>query len=426
MFSLFRRMTPGKSRRNHHSSKGRGIKTHRRNITFRSNFFFLFLAAALFLLLAAGSGGARGETITVDDSGSADYEKIQDAIDNATEGDTIRVWEGTYYENVVVNKTITLIGNGSETTTIDGGGSSDVVLITVDWVNMSGFSVTGSGSLDYPDPDAGIKVEANHSRLFNNNCSNNHYGIRLSFSSDSTINNNTCENNTCNNNSVFGISFRSSKDSRINNNTCNNNREGIGIGGSSSYCTIENNSCNNNFFGIGLSFSSDSTIENNTCSENNVSNRGSTGISLSYSHDCLIINNTCSNSYGDGIGIRSSSDSTIENNTCNNNDNGIYFSHSEDCTITNNTCSENYRYGIYLHTSNNNIISNNICLENDYLGIWLYQSKDCRIENNKGRIEETYYDDSVDGHSDDGHLPGFGGEVAAVIVAVISLKKKRQ
>lgn len=43
-------------------------------------------------------------------------------IDNATEGDTIRVYEGTYYENVVVNKTVSLVGNGSEETTIEGGG----------------------------------------------------------------------------------------------------------------------------------------------------------------------------------------------------------------------------------------------------------------------------------------------------------------
>ena len=137
---------------------------------------------------------AEGKTITVDDDGEADYETIQDAVNASEDGDTIRVWEGTYKENVVVNKTVSLIGNGSESTTIDGGGAGDVVQITVDWVNMSGFSVTRSGS-SRRDYDSGIKVEANHCRFFSNNCSNNEIGIFLYFSIYSTIENNTCTKN---------------------------------------------------------------------------------------------------------------------------------------------------------------------------------------------------------------------------------------
>jgi len=74
------------------------------------------------------------------------YLKIQNAIDNASAGDTVRVYDGTYYENVIVNKTLTLIGNGTSKTTIDGGGSGDVVFISADWVNVSGFTITNSGS----------------------------------------------------------------------------------------------------------------------------------------------------------------------------------------------------------------------------------------------------------------------------------------
>ena len=54
------------------------------------------------------------------------YTKIQDAIDNASSGDTIRVFCGKYSENLIVNKTLTLIGNGS--VKADGG---DVQLIDV-------------------------------------------------------------------------------------------------------------------------------------------------------------------------------------------------------------------------------------------------------------------------------------------------------
>ena len=56
-----------------------------------------------------------GETIIVPDS----YPTIQEAINNANEGDVIFVRHGTYYENLVVNKSVSLVGEDRETTTID-------------------------------------------------------------------------------------------------------------------------------------------------------------------------------------------------------------------------------------------------------------------------------------------------------------------
>jgi len=82
----------------------------------------LLLLVAGILLIKYILMETGGETIIVAKDENGDYDKIQDAIDNTTEGDTIRVWEGTYYENVVVNKMVNLVGNGSEETTIDGGG----------------------------------------------------------------------------------------------------------------------------------------------------------------------------------------------------------------------------------------------------------------------------------------------------------------
>jgi len=49
-------------------------------------------------------------TLTVDDSGGADYKKIQDAINNARAGAKILVYSGTYNENVIVNKPLILKG----------------------------------------------------------------------------------------------------------------------------------------------------------------------------------------------------------------------------------------------------------------------------------------------------------------------------
>jgi len=103
------------------------------------NYLLLIIFLFVFLLFC---GVGYGKTITVDDDGMADFETIQDAINAAEDTDTIRVFEGYYEENVVVNKSVTVIGNGSENTTIYGGSNKIPVHIISDRSIFSGFSVT--------------------------------------------------------------------------------------------------------------------------------------------------------------------------------------------------------------------------------------------------------------------------------------------
>ena len=136
--------------------------------------FFVVLGFFLVSLLVIMEG-AEGKTITVDDDGNGDYERIQQAIDNATDGDTIRVWDGTYLENVVVDKALRVSGNGSDVTIIDGGGEGTVVSIIGGNITFSGIRVIGSGA-----KWGGIGVNSNNNRIENNLCVNHTgFGIAL-------------------------------------------------------------------------------------------------------------------------------------------------------------------------------------------------------------------------------------------------------
>ena len=243
--------------------------------------------------------GTTGETIIVAQDGNGDYENIQNAIDNAIVGDTIRVWDGIYYENVVVDKSVSLVGNGSEVTTIDGGEDGDVVWISADWCNVSWLTINGSGISGYPDYDAGIRIESNYNTLSDNNISNNEVGIILYNSDYNTISNNTWSFQWS------GIQLRTSDYNTLSNNTCySNNWTSIYLWYSNA-CTIENNTCSNNGAGILLYNSSNCTLSNNTCSNNSYE-----GIYLWYSNTNSLKNNTIS---GNGVGIRLKSSS--QNNT---------------------------------------------------------------------------------------------------------------
>ena len=84
--------------------------------------------------------GMLNNTFYVGGSGPKNYSHIQDAINDSTNGDTVVVYCGTYYENLVIDKAITVIGEEKNNTIIDGGGN-EVVKIYSNKVKLTGFTI---------------------------------------------------------------------------------------------------------------------------------------------------------------------------------------------------------------------------------------------------------------------------------------------
>ncbi|OGD45312.1 hypothetical protein A3K79_06710 [Candidatus Bathyarchaeota archaeon RBG_13_46_16b] len=158
-------------------------------------------------------------TWIVDDDGPADFSKIQDAINAANPGDTIHVRTGVYYENILLTKTLSLIGENPEDTIIDAEHIGTVVLISgADYVTISGFTIRNSGVEYY----AGIYLsQLNHCSIIRNDITDNLVGILLYGSSNNKIAENNLEANSGN-----GISLTSSSNNTIiHNNIINNTNQ---------------------------------------------------------------------------------------------------------------------------------------------------------------------------------------------------------
>jgi parallel beta-helix repeat protein len=136
------------------------------------------------------------------------FVNIQDAVDNASDGYTIHVDNGTYNENVDVAKQLTVRSeHGAAFTTVQAASSNDHVFeVTADYVNISGFKVTGATA------KGGIYLyNADYCNIANNSASNNNIGIHLQMGSQ----HNTITNNTVSNNIQRGIWLAASNSNTI-------------------------------------------------------------------------------------------------------------------------------------------------------------------------------------------------------------------
>lgn len=300
----------------------------------------------------------KAGTITVPDN----FPTIQGAINHALNGDTIFVRSGTYYEDVVMNKSISLIGENMYTTTIFGGNASSVVLVTSNSATVTGFTIR------------------------NNEMTWDRYGIRLRSveGCNISINSLTAEN-------YIGILLSTSSHNKIIRNTFTGN--GLAIVAGSFENTIVNNTVNGKPI-LYLEDVANQIVANTAagqvilehCVNVTVQNSGihntSIGVQVRNSNSCKIIHNGFGNCY-EGVSIGPGWNNQIVGNNITNNVFGLVDYYGSTSFISGNYVADNAQHGIYLMQSGNNSIVGNTLAQNNNTGIYLdYESSDYVSGNN--------------------------------------------
>jgi len=305
------------------------------------------------------------------DTGS-NYATIQEAIDSSEtlDGHTIFVEKGTYYENVVIDKSLWLIGENNSETIIDGKGMDNVLTINADNVNITGFSVQNSGST-WPN-NFGVDLSSRRNCTIENCIIKNHgYSAYLQYA-----HNNTVRNNIITNSSSYSVFIYGGDNNTVVNNTITDNKNtGVEIERGSEGNIIANNNISSNLYeGVYVLHSDSNFIVNNLLSFNGHGNPPLVypGIRLMYSSNNTLAKNIILNNTG-GIIIYFDWSSIparyniIKDNVIENNDYGIILHYggneSHPSTTTYNQVNENTLknngYGLYLIGADNNTFYHN-------------------------------------------------------------------
>jgi len=167
------------------------------------------------------------------------YRRIQDAINSTKPGDTVYVFNNTYYEHLQINKTINLIGEDKNNTIIDGEGIGSIIFVRSNWTNITGFTIQNCGELSDFYYAGIVLSESNNNSIFNNQITHNK-GESVYLRINSSYNK-IFSNNICNNEEGIRLNVYCSYNEIFQNNISNICRFGIVLSYGSNYNNISKN-----------------------------------------------------------------------------------------------------------------------------------------------------------------------------------------
>ena len=292
------------------------------------------LAVLLTLLVGAfitlGGESAEGRTIFVDDdapedgNGSLDkpFRTITDAMMVCGDGDTVRVFEGTYEEFVTIERSIILIGNASIDADLSGGSG---ILVQAHGVTIERL-LAGS-----------IGIQGNNVSVINCRIvSNGGGGIYIGDSIGVVIESVRCDVDD------EGIRVERSDDVSIRNVTISSAETGVKV-----------------------------TNSANVTIENAMIRRCKRGITATGMDTSTIQGNTIEKSEWEGMWVWGTEIHILDNIIRENDDEGITGRGLINCTIKGNTFTGNDREGIALENSWNSAVEDNSFLDNRDGGLYM-------------------------------------------------------
>lgn len=276
---------------------------------------------------------SSSQLITVGRTG-ADFTRIQDAIDSASPGKTVRIDPGTYEEQVIITKPLTLTGKeGEERPLISAGENGSALLITASQVRLNRLQITDARK-DENDLIAAVSAtDIRNLTLEQCEISKSQNGLIVSGSENITI-------TACNITDISrnGISLITSNDIRITQtrvSECKTDLIGENLTGLFMQRTQINDAEERGVFFDGIA---DSEIRGNIISGNSkalpdTSPRPGDALRLDNARNVTVAENQIVSNLGVGFRLDKPAKITVTNNTLRNN--AVGFSCTGEITETN-------------------------------------------------------------------------------------------
>ncbi len=279
----------------------------------------IFALGLLMILLSISKSYSNVSTIIV--CPNCEIKTIQEAIDDAQDGDSIIVHAGSYYtENIIITKSIRLKGlNNPVIISKDG---DEIITVISDNVSIEGLTLKNV-TLNYLKERSAIRVKKKKNFKINNNiiidC---FFGIYLEHANNGTISNNKIYGNaTTEAESGNAIHAWYCENITIHNNILEGHRDGIYFEFVNNSNIFDNLSEKNKRYGLHFMFSNDDKYVNNTFIDNGV------GVAVMFSRRIEMRNNSFIHNWGQasyGLLLKEIYDAEIINNIFKDNTTGIF------------------------------------------------------------------------------------------------------